>query len=377
MQKLTMTSLLFILLLGFTFQSCDSNPKGLSIKGTLSDATNISVSFEQIIIGENARPLQSTTTDGQGNFEFHLENSPNPGIYRIRVGAQGGDIVLTGEEREITIKGTLSDLASNIFEIEGSEASTELLEAFQKVVNREFTQLEQIKTHVEGMEHAYSATHFAIRSLQSRPEYTEVHEIASAKLIRDYPGTTDAENYAGLVSQLKEAQAQQTRQAQGPIRVGMEAPEIEMEGADGKTYRLSDLRGNVVLLDFWAAWCRPCRIANPAIVDVYNRYKNQGFKVFNVSLDGIDSRTAARFSGENELQQQIEVQRQRWLEAIQQDNLDWPYHVSNLKRWECEAARAYGVTAIPRYYLIDREGKIAVINPRAQTDLERELKKLL
>ena len=377
MQYTKMISFLFFLIIGFSLQSCDNSPQGLNIQGNLSDATNINVSLEQIVIGENPRPLMSTTTDGEGNFEFDFEKAPRPGIYRIRVGAQGGDFVLAGEEAEIRINGTLSDLASNIFQIEGSEASTELIESFQKVANREFTQLEQIKAHVEEMEYAYSATHFAIRSLQSRPQYAEVHEIASAKLVRDYPGTQDAEGYADLVSQLKEAQAQQTRQQQGPITVGMEAPEIEMEGPDGTIHRLSDLRGNVVLLDFWAAWCRPCRIANPTIVDVHNRYKDQGFKIFNVSLDGIDSRTAARLSGEEEIQQQRQIQRQRWIDAIEQDNLDWPYHVSNLQRWECDAARTYGVTAIPRYFLIDREGKIAVINPRAQTDLERELQKLL
>lgn len=361
------------------FYGCDSmGGPNFSLEGKIDNAQNLTVEFEHIIVGEDPVGLAKTTSDESGHFEFSFDKPLDAGIYRVKIGAQAGDLILNGDEEKVVISGDINDLSQNIFEVEGSQDTEELVSGFQKVVNREFTQLEQIAQFVENTENAYTGTHFAIRSLQTRPEFASVHESASKRLTSQYPGTKDAENYATFVSQIKDAQAQSTNRNQGgPIKVGMEAPEIEMEGPNGETHRLSDLRGSVVLLDFWAAWCRPCRIANPKVVQLYNKYKDQGFKVFNVSLDGLDSRTKARLPNQEAIDQQMAVQKQRWIDAIEQDGLDWPWHVSNLQKWECEVARTYGVRAIPRTYLIDRDGKIAAINPRAQADLESELQKLL
>ncbi|MCB0619794.1 MAG: AhpC/TSA family protein, partial [Saprospiraceae bacterium] len=98
---------------------------------------------------------------------------------------------------------------------------------------------------------------------------------------------------------------------------------------------------------------------------------------FSVSLDGLDSRTKARFSSEEQAQQQLESSRDRWVKAIEQDGLPWQYHVSDLKKWECAPAQEYGVRSIPRTFLIDRDGKIAAINLRGAEALEQELLKLL
>ncbi len=141
----------------------------------------------------------------------------------------------------------------------------------------------------------------------------------------------------------------------------------------GKVYALSDLKGKVVLLDFWASWCGPCRRENPNVVKIYKKYKDQGFTVFSVSLDGLDSRTKARFNSEELIQQQLEISKQRWIKAIEQDGLEWPYHVSDLKKWECAPARLYGVTSIPRTFLIDREGRIAAVNLRGAQQIEQAL----
>jgi thiol-disulfide isomerase/thioredoxin len=125
--------------------------------------------------------------------------------------------------------------------------------------------------------------------------------------------------------------------------IGDIAPDMEFEDPDGKKLSLSSLRGKVVLIDFWASWCGPCRRENPNIVRAYNKYSEakfktaKGFEIYSVSLD---------------------KNKGRWLSAIKMDKLDWKYHVSDLKAWQSEAARLYGVRSIPTNYLINEEGVI-------------------
>lgn len=132
-----------------------------------------------------------------------------------------------------------------------------------------------------------------------------------------------------------------------PIASETLAPEIKGNTPDGKTISLSDLKGKIVLLDFWASWCGPCRKANPEIVKIYQDFKGRkfqdakGFEIFSVSLD------------EN---------KEAWQKAIEKDNLSWPYHVSDLKGWESEFAKKYGINMIPYNYVIDAQGKIIAKN---------------
>ncbi|MEL6944443.1 MAG: TlpA disulfide reductase family protein, partial [Bacteroidota bacterium] len=133
----------------------------------------------------------------------------------------------------------------------------------------------------------------------------------------------------------------------------------------------------VVLLDFWASWCGPCRRANPNVVDLYNRYKDKGFTVFSVSLDGPRKTQGLN---QQQLQEQFDRSKQKWIAAIEKDNLTWPYHVSDLKYWSAAPAQTYGVRSIPKTFLIDKEGKIVKtgVNPMSGIrQLEEDIKALL
>ena len=135
---------------------------------------------------------------------------------------------------------------------------------------------------------------------------------------------------------------------------GMEAPDIAMKDRDGKIRRLSDLRGKVILIDFWASWCRPCRAENPNVVRLYHAYKDKGFDIFSVSLDN---------------------SREKWLQAINADGLVWDNHVSDLQGWTSSGGKTYGISSIPATVLVDRDGKVLARNLRGQ-ELENKLKEI-
>ncbi len=120
------------------------------------------------------------------------------------------------------------------------------------------------------------------------------------------------------------------------IQPGLVAPNIVAPTPDGDSAALWDRRGNVILVDFWAAWCGPCRRENPTIVAMYNKYHDSGFEVFGVSLD---------------------ESKENWLKAIRDDSLTWT-QVSDLRKWESPSAMTYAVRSIPFSVLVDREGRI-------------------
>ncbi len=165
------------------------------------------------------------------------------------------------------------------------------------------------------------------------PLYTKVRDA----LVSKYPSDPFVQHVRDKVSQV--------------LLPGQVAPDIVMKDPEGKERRLSDLRGKVVLIDFWASWCGPCRRENPNVVKLYKRFHDRGFEIYSVSLD----RT-----------------REDWVRAIKADGLEWPNHVSDLKGWTSSGGKSYGVMSVPHTVLIDREGRLIARNLRG-ADLEKKL----
>ncbi len=145
------------------------------------------------------------------------------------------------------------------------------------------------------------------------------------------------------------------------INVGQRAPELAFESPEGKIIALSSLRGKMVLIDFWAAWCSPCRLENPNLVKTYQKFKDvefengSGFTVYGVSLDR---------------------NREEWVAAIEKDKLEWESQVSDLKGWQSVPAAMYGVMGIPMNFLIDGDGIIVAKGLKGEY-LENKLKELI
>ncbi|MFZ5939306.1 MAG: peroxiredoxin family protein [Bacteroidota bacterium] len=144
------------------------------------------------------------------------------------------------------------------------------------------------------------------------------------------------------------------------LTIGLRAPELSYLSPEGKDLALSSLKGKIVLIDFWASWCSPCRQENPNLVRTYAKYHDssfkggEGFEIYSVSLD---------------------TDKAQWMAAIDSDKLTWPSHVSDLKGWKSVPAAQYHVQGIPWNFLIDGNGIILAVNLRGEL-LEKKLEEL-
>ncbi len=201
-------------------------------------------------------------------------------------------------------------------------ASTQLLSKFEKTnANKEVAYISLIKA-----------------IFQQDQEYART---ITEQYGREYPNSAYAKFYLVQVPK-------------GPPKIGDIPPDIKLKDPKGKDISLYSLKGKVVLLDFWASWCGPCRKENPNVVSAYQKYKDKGFTVFSVSLDN---------------------NKDQWLAAITKDGLIWENHVSDLKGWNSDAAKSYGVRGIPAAFLLDKTGKIVATNLRG-AELDMALEKL-
>jgi len=173
-----------------------------------------------------------------------------------------------------------------------------------------------------------------------------------SSLFSQYP---EYEPVISLHSQVQELAAMVETQSPAPAGSGaMEVPEIALPNPEGDTIKLSSTKGSVVLLDFWAAWCAPCRIENPNLVKAYEMYHGRGFQIYQVSLDKT---------------------REAWIKGIEDDQLGKWIHVSDVRYWNSVVVPLYKIESIPANYLLDREGRVIATNLRGDA-LQRKLAEL-
>ncbi|MEJ8802347.1 TlpA disulfide reductase family protein [Pontibacter sp. H249] len=312
-------------------------------------------------------PRDTAQIGADGTFTF-TGNVDEPTFYRIATDQQNGLMVVL-DSGKIKVNADAKDLNGTV-KIEGSEEST-LFQELNKLVNenrakqmeleQRFNQAMQNdqEEEAEKIRQEFMAMQKETKKFLAQHPASVVSAFGTASLIDPINDFAFADSMANLYTQ-NIPNSQYTKRLNDrlkPLRstsVGQMAPDISLPTPNGATKSLSSLRGKYVLIDFWASWCGPCRVENPNVVKMYNKYKGKGFEIFGVSLD---------------------QNREKWLGAIEKDKLTWP-HVSDLKGWESSAAVLYNVTAIPQTVLIDPDGKIIAKGLRG-AELEAKLATLL
>ena len=330
--------------------------KPVTVKGTIKDGGGLKIHFDRITF-DAIEGIDNLTMESNGDFSYTLEEVL-PGPYRMRIGKKEIILLLEGNEGEVDIDASLSKIDDLDYTISNSQNTIALID-FYKEYRKVKPNIKDEKSFSDFIFNYIDTTQYPLVGLtlaafnfdaRKHPYATlplerivEIHQRANSKYKEKYPGSDLLPIQAQMIAQW------QTKISQQPVRVGSVPPDISLQSPNGQTYTLSSLKGKVVLLDFWASWCRPCRMTNPELVRIYNKYKGQDFTVYSVSLDN---------------------NAQRWNTAIFKDNLSWEYHVSDLKGWQSSAAALYKVSSIPQTFLIDKDGKVAATNlfPGPQLD---------
>lgn len=378
MKKYSFVFVAFLLLSGLLLQNCSnsstaSSITGARVSGKIENAGNMKVFLDRMTFTNQSQVVQKGDLDADGNFSLDVTDGLDAGLYRVRVGGSNALIVLNGAEKEVKLSAELAAMKSGQVSIEGAPDAAGFL-AMMQGVSTQKTSLEQAQSYVETTSNPIAAAMIAQMFLGGKEEYVGLTTATAQKLKTAYPNSDYANDFGRYAAGL--AQQIQQKKAAERIAVGSPAPDIKLPSPDGKTYSLSQLKGKVVLLDFWASWCGPCRKANPHVVSIYDKYNKKGFEVFNVSMDGINPRLLPKLKTQEQKDAQLASAKKKWEAAIKQDKLRWPYHVSDLKHWNSEPAGVYGVRSIPRTFLIDRDGNIAGANLRGH-ELEKAVKELL
>ncbi len=294
-------ALIFFAIAALAF-SCKegTGSSGLTIDGTFTNASNLQVYFDKVGLNPESPNLVivKADADASGKFSLNVPEKPTAGIYRLRVGEQQIFLVLDGKEKGLKVNGDLSSLNQFQYEIEGCESCIAYRDIMQKIVAKQ-AQPADAQAFIENTPNAMAGVLVALQAFGGNPTYLDTYKKAKTRLEAAYPGSDYVRDYDLFLTSIQKVQ----QPSNGGFQFYEEsqrqaAPDIKLNNPDGQEYSLSDLKGKVVLLDFWASWCRPCRMENPNVVNVYKNYKDKGFTVFSVSLDGIDSRMEQSFAGD-------------------------------------------------------------------------------
>ena len=321
-------------LIGVITVSCTSSENKTSqkanalVKGIINNGVGSNLYFEELSASA-VTPLDTVKLEEDGSFNFGAEVN-SQGFYRLKLADNNFIVIILQKGETVNINADAQNLEGS-YDISGSEES-ERLQKLNRFMMKLYVSNDSLARAIKQHQNNRDVNNYvAANNYQSvivgkRDSYVKefVKEkpgsLASLAAVENLNPDSDFEYFNMVVKDLEKTMPEsqyylnlKSRVAEwGKLAIGSEAPDISLPSPEGKTIALSSLRGNVVLIDFWASWCRPCRMENPNVVKLYNKYHKKGFDIFSVSLD---------------------KSQQAWINAIQQDGLTWT-HVSDLQHWQ-------------------------------------------
>ncbi|MBR4379996.1 MAG: redoxin domain-containing protein [Bacteroidaceae bacterium] len=344
--------------------ACTGN-NGYTIKGEIADAQDGDSIFLVEMSGRQSAKQQGTIIKN-GKFEFKGEQA-NPELRYLMYQPgtendqamdfflENGTIMVKMSTDVTSATGTPNNDAYQQIRDEIYDIQEQMNDVYEKIANEE-DMSDETRANIEKLSAELEDKYVSVLVKGAKNNATNEVGMHMLKNFYFYMNTPDL---AEIVQQipdkfLKDESINRIKEVVTKLtatEVGKKFTDFELKDPDGKPVKLSDYagKGKVVLVDFWASWCGPCRQEMPNVVKVYNQYKKKGFEIVGVSLD----QTA-----------------EAWKKGIADLNITWP-QMSDLKYWQCEAAAIYGVSAIPHTVLIDKDGTILERNLRGEKLYER------
>lgn len=339
--KSTLVVILFMLsVIGFGQQKSEINGKIKKARGQMI--------YLQHNEGNKLVDLDSAKINLFGKFKLETDVVLDD-FYQITIDKKETHLLILKGGDKVNVKST-SDFKNKDYSIKGSEDS-KLVQEFYSVKNNKELSKDSISKFAMAFIEKNAKSLAVFVALNDANDIKKALQFAEKGIGETYPNSNYHNSLKSALNQLAQREKAQKSSKSG---IGTVAPELNMVNPEGKLVTLESLRGKYVLIDFWASWCAPCRRENPTVVRLYNKYKDQGFDVYSVSLD---------------------KNKARWEAAIKKDGLIWDNHVSDLKGWGSAATSLYGFRGIPYTVLIDKEGKIIATRLRGPA-LERKLEQL-
>lgn len=367
-----LSSLIFISFFYF-INAQDNSPFTVSIEGVVLNYEQDSIFLSRSIGQNEYENLVGTTVKDNGDFKFKVKvNAPD--YYLLRLADNQAINLIVKKKASIKVYGD----AKNFFSFTNivNDEDSKLLMDFLRLNQNYKIKLDSARAELQANPNKQQEINASFKPvfdnfIKERDFFVDKNQSSPAIVaaLSTYNLEQEFSKYEKTVKALEQnfsksptvikvveeySKNKEKMKAKEPLAPGNSVKEISMESPDGEVLNLSDYKGKVVLIDFWASWCGPCRKENPNVVKTYEKYKDHGFDIFSVSLD---------------------KDKQRWVEAIEKDKLTWEGHVSDLKGWANEASRAYGISSIPFTVLIDKDGKVIATNLRG-AQLEQTLKSI-
>jgi thiol-disulfide isomerase/thioredoxin len=375
MKKLTILLLITI----FNGVAFAQNSINVTVSGNIFNADFDSVKISHFF-GKYYKDYLSVPIDKKGNFTIK-GNLPAMDYYVLRIGKSQAhlilrdksDIKIYGDGKKISkfcnIVGSDESHAMNQFSnrmdrwniksdsaMTALKADTSKAKAINDYMSKEFLQYQNDRQEFIASNQNSPALIISLVSMNIETEF-EAYESIMNQVTASFGESPTVKEYAKYVQSIKDKKLAEAKQLNDAalLSPGKVSPDFEELGIDRKTkISLASLKGKVVLIDFWASWCGPCRKENPNVVRIYEKYKDKGFTIMSVSLD---------------------TDKDKWIAAINQDKLTWPNHVSDLGGWNSRVGKMYQVNSVPFTVLIDKEGNIIKTNLRGE-ELENQLESI-